>query len=46
MKQDDVRLAESKKLMRSAVLECKVMGMTEEQVTGIVKELYKEMSVC
>jgi len=46
MKQDDVRLAESRKLMRSAVLECKVMGMTEEQVTDIVKELYKEMSVC
>ena len=46
MKQDEERMTESKKLMRSAVLELKVMGLTEEQVTDMVKDIYKEMSVC
>ena len=46
LKPDDDRMEESKKMMRSAVLEMKVMGLSEEQVTEVVKELYKEMSVC
>lgn len=46
MKPDDNRMEESKKMMRSAVLEMKVMGLSEEQVTEIVREMYKEMSVC
>ena len=46
MKQDEERMTESKKLMRSAVLELKVMGLTEEQVTDMVKDIYKETSVC
>ena len=46
LKPDDTRMEESKKMMRSAVLEMKVMGLSEEQVTEVVKELYKEMSVC
>ena len=45
LKPDDDRMEESKKMMRSAVLEMKVMGLSEEQVTEVVKELYKEMSV-
>ena len=46
MKQDDERLEECRKLMRSAVLEMKVMGLSEAEITNVVKELYKEMSVC
>lgn len=46
LKPDDDRMEESKKMMRSAVLEMKVMGLSEEQVTEVVKKLYKEMSVC
>lgn len=46
MKPDDDRMEESRKLMRSAVLELKVMGLSEKDVTDMVKEIYKEMSVC
>ena len=46
MKQDDERMEECRKLMRSAVLEMKVMGLSGEQVTDMVKEIYEEMSVC
>lgn len=45
LKPDESRMEESKKMMRSAVLELKVMGLSEEEVTELVKELYKEMSV-
>lgn len=46
LKPDEARMEESKKMMRSAILDLKVMGLSEEEVTGLVKELYKEMSVC
>ncbi len=46
LKPDDDRMEESKKMMRSAILELKVMGLSEAEVTDMVKELYKEMSVC
>lgn len=46
MKQDEERMEESKKLMRSAVLEMKVMGLSEDEVTELVKTIYKEMGVC
>ena len=46
LKPDESRMEESKKMMRSAVLELKVRGLSEEEVTELVKELYKEMSVC
>ncbi len=46
LKPDDSRMEESKKMMRSAILELKVMGLSEREVTDMVKELYKEMSVC
>lgn len=45
LKPDEDRMEESKKLMRSAVLELKVMGLSEDEVTKLVKDLYKEMSV-
>ncbi len=45
-KQDEVRMEEARKLLRSAILELKVMGLEENEVTDVVKELYKEMSVC
>lgn len=44
-KPDEDRIAESAKLMRSAVLELKVMGLSEAEVINMVKDLYKEMSV-
>lgn len=46
MKLDDERMKECKKLLRSTILELKVMGLSEADVTDIVKDLYKEMSVC
>lgn len=46
LKPDDARMQESKKMMRSAVLEMKVMGLSEDDVVAVVKDLYKEMSVC
>ena len=46
LKPDDARMEESKKMMRSVILELKVMGLSETEVTNMVKELYKEMSVC
>lgn len=46
MKPDNDRMEESKKMMRSAILELKVMGLSEEEVTNMVIDLYKEMSVC
>ncbi len=45
LKPDESRMEEIKKMMRSAVLELRVMGLAEEEVTELVKELYKEMSV-
>ena len=46
LKQDESRMEEARKLLRSAILELKVMGLKENEVTDVVKELYKEMSVC
>lgn len=46
MKPDEDRMTESKKMLRSALLELKVMGLSEMEVTDMVKEIYKEMSVC
>lgn len=43
---DNTRLDECRKMMRSAVVELKVMGFACEQVVEMVQELYKEMSVC
>ena len=46
LKQDESRMEDARKLLRSAILELKVMGLKENEVTDVVKELYKEMSVC
>ncbi len=43
---DEMRVAECKKMLRSAVVELKVMGLSMESVVAMVQELYKEMSVC
>lgn len=44
-KQDEERMLESRKLMRSAVLELKMMGIEKSEIVQIVQELYEEMSV-
>lgn len=46
LKPDDTRMEESRKMLRSVILELKVMGLTEIEVTNMVRDLYKEMSVC
>lgn len=45
-KKDDGKLEEVRKVMRSAILELKVMGQSETEVVDMVRNLYKEMSVC
>lgn len=43
---DEVRISECRKLLRSAIVELKVMGVPCDMVIDMVQELYKEMSVC
>lgn len=43
---DEAKVMECKKILRSTILELKVMGITCEQIVDMVQELYKEMSVC
>ncbi len=43
---DEIRMSESRKLLRSAIVELKVMGISCDMIVAMVEELYKEMSVC
>lgn len=43
---DELRVIECKKMLRSAVVELKVMGISIETIVEMVQDLYKEMSVC
>ncbi len=43
---DEIRIAECRKLLRSAIVELKVMGVPCDMIVAMVQELYKEMSVC
>ena len=43
---DEVRISECRKLLRSVIVELKVMGVPCDMVIDMVQELYKEMSVC
>lgn len=45
IKPDEGKISESKKQMRSAILELKVMGLSEEEVMKFVHEIFEEMSV-
>ena len=45
LKPDEDKIRESKKQMRSAILELKVMGLSEEEVIQFVHEIFEEMSV-
>ena len=45
LKPDEDKITESKKQMRSAILELKVMGLSEEEVIQFVHEIFEEMSV-
>ncbi len=45
IKPDEDKIRESKKQMRSAILELKVMGLSEEEVIQFVHEIFEEMSV-
>ncbi len=45
-KPDESRLEECSKMLRSVLLELRVMGLTEDKVIAMIRELYKEMSVC
>ncbi len=45
LKPDEARMEESKKLLRSAVLELKVMGISEAEIEAMVRKLYEEMSI-
>lgn len=44
--EDESRMLECKKILRSAIVELKVMGVSCEKIVDMVQELYKEMSVC
>ncbi len=46
LKPDEDRIKECSSLLRSAVLELKVMGLSEEQIVEMIRDLYKEMSLC
>lgn len=43
---DMSRLDENTRLLRSVILDLKVMGLTEEKVIDLVQNIYKEMSLC
>lgn len=46
IKPDEKRVLEIKKKLASELMELKMMGYEEKTVVDMVKELYKEMSVC
>jgi len=46
LKPDNTRLEEDTKLLRSVILDLKVMGISEADVVEMVQKIYKEMSVC
>ncbi len=45
-KPDEDRLEESRKKLRSVVLEMKMMGLTRSEVLELTKVMYEEMSIC
>ncbi|MBQ2184764.1 MAG: GntR family transcriptional regulator, partial [Lachnospiraceae bacterium] len=45
LKPDEGKLSMVKKDLKSAILELKMMGYSKDDVTSLVKNLYKEMEV-
>lgn len=46
MQEDEVKLAEIKRQLTTAVMELKMMGYDRKMVVELIKEVYEEMSVC
>lgn len=46
VKADDNKLAEIKKILRTEIMELKMMGFDKKMLTDLVCGLYEEMSVC